>query len=141
MKEFVAEATLVVAWICGILLFIDLLLTVTKLVRGPSVLNRALASDLLVSTLICAIGIEMVVRRHDSTLPILVSLSLLAFIGTVSVARFVARDSDDDGAAARERERALEQQRAQRMSGKRTPDERELNAPFEGPGEYEGRSS
>lgn len=136
MTEFVNQATVIVAWICGILLFTDLVLTVIKLVRGPSVLNRALASDLLVSTLICAIGIEMVVRRHDSTLPILVSLALLAFIGTVSVARFVARDSDDDGAAARERERKLKQQRLQRALEKR-----ELEAPLEGPGEHRGRSS
>jgi multicomponent Na+:H+ antiporter subunit F len=122
MIEFVGQATTVVAWICGILLFIDLALTVIKLVRGPSVLNRALASDLLVSTLICAIGIEMVVRKHDSTLPILITLSLLAFIGTVAVARFVARDSDDDGAAARAREHKLKQQRAQRAQEKRDLD-------------------
>lgn len=135
MSGFVDQATIIVVWICGILLFIDLVLTVIKLVRGPSVLNRALASDLLVSTLICAIGIEMVVRRHDSTLPILVSLALLAFIGTVSVARFVARDSDDDGAAARERERNLKLQRAQRGIEKR-----ELDTPL-GPSEHRGGSS
>jgi multicomponent Na+:H+ antiporter subunit F len=130
MSDFVDQATVIVAWTVGVLLFIDLVLTVIKLVRGPSVLNRALASDLLVSSLICAIGIEMVLRRHDSTLPILVSLALLAFIGTVAVARFVARDSDDDGAAARERERKLKQQRAQRALEKR-----ELEAPLEEQGQ------
>lgn len=112
MSDFVAQATVVVAWAVGIMLFIDVVLVLIKLIRGPSVLNRALASDLLVSTLICAIGAEMVLRRHDSTLPILVSLALLAFVGTVAVARFVARDNDDDGVAARERK--LRWQRAQR---------------------------
>lgn len=112
MSDFVLQATVVVAWAVGVMLFTDVVLTVIKLVRGPSVLTRALASDLLVSTLICAIGAEMVIRRHSSTLPILITLALLAFVGTVAVARFVARDSDDDGAAARARK--LRWQRAQR---------------------------
>lgn len=120
MSELVAQATVVVAWAVGFLLFLDVILTLIKLVRGPSVLNRALASDLLVSTLICAIGAEMVIRRHDSTLPILITLALLAFVGTVAVARFVARDSDDDGADARARK--LRWQRSHREDGeKREP--------------------
>lgn len=117
MTDLVRE---VVPWVAGIvivLLTIDVVLTIYKLVRGPSVLNRALASDLLVSTLICAIGAEMVLARHAWSLPILVTLALIAFIGTVAVSRFVARDSDDDGAAA-----ALERKRRQELA-KRAPKE------------------
>lgn len=115
MTEFVHD---LVPWVTGavvIMLFVDVLLTIIKLIRGPSVLNRALASDLLVSTLICAIGAEMVVSRHSWSLPLLVTLALVSFIGTVAVSRFVARDSDDDGAAA-----ALERKRRQELS-KRAP--------------------
>lgn len=96
MTEFVQD---LVPWVAGaviIMLFIDVLLTIIKLVRGPSVLNRALAADLLVSTLICAIGAEMVLSRHSWSLPLLVTLALVAFVGTVAVSRFVARDSDSD---------------------------------------------
>lgn len=103
MTEFVNT---LVPWVAGavlIMLFVDAVLTVIKIIRGPSVLTRTLASDLLVSTLICAIGAEMVLSRHTWSLPLLVSLALIAFVGTVAVARFVARDSDDDGAAAKER--------------------------------------
>lgn len=103
MSEFVQS---VVPWVAGavmLMLFTDAVLTVIKIVRGPSVLTRTLAADLLVSTLICAIGAEMVLSGHASSLPMLISLALVAFVGTVAVARFVARDSDDDGAAARER--------------------------------------
>ncbi|WP_425310058.1 monovalent cation/H+ antiporter complex subunit F [Ammonicoccus fulvus] len=103
MSEFVQA---LVPWVAGavmIMFFIDAVLTVIKIVRGPSVLTRTLAADLLVSTLICAIGAEMVITRHASSMPLLISLALVAFVGTVAVSRFVARDSDDDGAAARER--------------------------------------
>lgn len=103
MSDFVNA---LVPWVAGavmLMLFTDAVMTVIKIVRGPSVLTRTLAADLLVSTLICAIGAEMVLARHAWSLPLLISLALVAFVGTVAVARFVARDSDDDGAAARER--------------------------------------
>lgn len=117
MTELVRE---LVPWVAGaviIMLAVDVLLTIIKLVRGPSVLNRALASDLLVSTLICAIGAEMVLARHAWSLPLLVTLALVAFVGTVAVSRFVARDSDDDGAGA-----ALERKR-RHENAKRAPKE------------------
>lgn len=115
MTEFVRD---LVPWVAGavmVMLLIDILLTIIKLVRGPSVLTRALAADLLVSSLICAIGAEMVLSRHSWSLPILVTLALVAFVGTVAVSRFVARDSDDDGAGA-----ALERKRRHELA-KRAP--------------------
>ncbi|MDO5498723.1 MAG: monovalent cation/H+ antiporter complex subunit F [Propionibacteriaceae bacterium] len=115
MTEFVREITPWIAGIVATLLFVDIMLTIIKIVRGPSVLNRALAADLLVSSLICAIGAEMVISRHSWSLPILVTLAMVAFVGTVAVARFVARDSDDDGAGA-----ALERKRRQEFA-KRAP--------------------
>ncbi|MDO5682631.1 MAG: monovalent cation/H+ antiporter complex subunit F [Propionibacteriaceae bacterium] len=113
MTELVNTLT---PWVAGaviIMLVIDVALTIVKLIQGPSVLNRALASDLLVSSLICAVGAQMVFSRHAWSLPLLVTLALIAFVGTVAVSRFVARDSDDDGAAA-----ALERHRRQERARK-----------------------
>ncbi|OYO18162.1 sodium:proton antiporter [Enemella dayhoffiae] len=84
----------VFGWLVGGLLTLAAVLTVVRIVRGPSSLNRTLATDVLVTTLICGIAAEAILARHASTLPILVSLSLVAFVGSVSVARFVARDTD-----------------------------------------------
>ncbi|HHV20603.1 MAG TPA: sodium:proton antiporter [Propionibacterium sp.] len=109
-----------IPWVAGaviLMLFIDVLLTIIKLVQGPSVLSRALASDLLVSSLICAVGAQMVLSRHAWSLPMLVTLALISFVGTVAVSRFVARDSDDDGAAA-----ALERHRRQELARKNPRD-------------------
>lgn len=82
-------------WASGILLTIAALLSVYRIVQGPTVLNRALANDVLVSTMVCALGLEAVVNRHDTTLPILITVSLLGFTATVAISRFVARDVDE----------------------------------------------
>ncbi|WP_137120112.1 monovalent cation/H+ antiporter complex subunit F [Segeticoccus rhizosphaerae] len=84
-----------VAVIAGALLAVSSAIALVRIVRGPSVLDRAVASEVIVSIVVCAIGLEAATTRHAAVLPILVSLSLVGFIGSVSVARFVARDRDD----------------------------------------------
>lgn len=79
----------ILIWGSGICLFVAAVLTVVKIVRGPTVLNRALATDLLVTILICAIGLKVAVTVDKTPLAILFALSLVAFVGSVSVARFV----------------------------------------------------
>lgn len=84
-----------------VVLTVSALLAVARIVVGPTVLNRALANDVLVATLVCTLGLEAVISDHSSTLPILISLSLLGFISTVAISRFVARDIDEDSSRLR----------------------------------------
>ncbi len=77
-----------------VVLGVAALLTVIRIVRGPSVLDRAVSAELLVSILICAIGLEAAMARELTAMPILISLSLLGFLGSVAVARFVSADDD-----------------------------------------------
>lgn len=70
-------------------------IALVRIVRGPSVLDRAVATEVLVSIAVCALGVEAATTRHSATLPILVSLSLVGFAGSVAVARFVGRDRDE----------------------------------------------
>lgn len=70
------------------------LLTTGRIITGPSVLDRVVATDVMVSIVICALGLQIVLADGSSTLPILISLSLVGFMGSVAVARFVARDRD-----------------------------------------------
>lgn len=86
----------IIQWATGIMLAAAALLALARMVAGPTVLNRALANDVLVATLVCTLGLEAVISDHSSTLPILISLSLLGFISTVAISRFVARDIDED---------------------------------------------
>ena len=49
-----------------------------------------LASDVLLAIIGAALCIDMAVNRHLNNLMLLVALSIIGFIGSVTVARFVA---------------------------------------------------
>jgi len=84
----------VVAIVAGMLFALSGLFSVYRIVRGPSVLDRVIASDVLVATVICALGAEMALNRHTDNLPVLLVLALFAVLGSLSVARFLpAKDS------------------------------------------------
>ncbi|WP_233198317.1 MULTISPECIES: monovalent cation/H+ antiporter complex subunit F [unclassified Cryobacterium] len=84
----------IVAVVASIMFGVGALLAVYRIVVGPSVLDRVIASDVLVATIICALAAEMALNRHTDTLPVLLVLALFAVLGSLSVARFLpARDS------------------------------------------------
>ena len=63
---------------------------IIRIARGPSLLDRVRASDVLLAILGAALCIDMAVNRHLNNLMLLVALSIIGFIGSVTVARFVA---------------------------------------------------
>jgi multicomponent Na+:H+ antiporter subunit F len=67
---------------------------VARMTMGPTLLDRAVALDVFVAIGICALALEAALNRHAFTLPILLVLTLLGFVGSVSVARFT-HGSDD----------------------------------------------
>lgn len=67
---------------------VAVLLALARIVRGPSLLDRLIGTELLLAVMICAVGTEAAVRRHATTLPVLVVLSLLGFLGSVALVRF-----------------------------------------------------
>lgn len=84
----------IVAVVASVMFAVGALLAVYRIVVGPSVLDRVIASDVLVATLICALGAEMALNRHTDNLPVLLVLALFAVLGSLSVARFLpARDN------------------------------------------------
>ena len=80
--------------VVGGLLALSALLTLIRITIGPSVLDRVVATDVLVSIVVCALGAHAALTSGSTTLPLLISLSLVGFMGSVAVARFVARDRD-----------------------------------------------
>jgi multicomponent Na+:H+ antiporter subunit F len=85
--------TVVIALCVGFLAVAALLL-VARISLGPTMLDRVVALDVLVAVVICGLALEAAIRRHTTTLPILGVLSLLGFVGSVSIARFT-QGSDD----------------------------------------------
>jgi multicomponent Na+:H+ antiporter subunit F len=70
----------------AVLLVCAALLLVVRMTLGPTVLDRVVALEALVSVLICGLALEAAANLHSDTVPVLVCLSLLGFIGSVSVA-------------------------------------------------------
>ncbi|GAB94811.1 multicomponent Na+:H+ antiporter subunit F [Kineosphaera limosa] len=70
------------------------LLAIVRIIRGPSVLDRTVATEVLVSTIVCALGALAALTRSSTTLPIVISLSLVGFLGSVAVARFMPQPHD-----------------------------------------------
>jgi multisubunit Na+/H+ antiporter MnhE subunit/multisubunit Na+/H+ antiporter MnhF subunit len=63
---------------------------IVRIAIGPSLLDRVLASDVLLAIIGATLCIDMAVNRHLNNLMLLVALSIIGFIGSVTVARFVA---------------------------------------------------
>lgn len=76
----------IVLLLCGAMLTLAAVLLLGRITAGPTMLDRIIALDVLVAVLICVIGVEAAVNRHTTTLPMLVALALLGFVGSVSVA-------------------------------------------------------
>lgn len=71
------------------------LLTLWRIVIGPSILDRAVASDVLLTEVLCVLGAEMAINQHTRTLPVLLIIAAVGVFGSVSIARFVARRDQD----------------------------------------------
>jgi multicomponent Na+:H+ antiporter subunit F len=81
---------LVVGIVATALLAAGALLAVVRMERGPSMLDRSVAFDVLTTALVGAIAVEAALSRRTESVPILVVLSMVGFIGSVAVARFAA---------------------------------------------------
>jgi multicomponent Na+:H+ antiporter subunit F len=82
---------IIVAITVTVLLAAAVGLVLARLVRGPTTLDRIVAVDVLLAIVVCTIAAEAALTRDATSLPILVGLSVLGFIGSVSVARFAPR--------------------------------------------------
>ena len=67
------------------------LLTLWRIIIGPSILDRAVASDVLLTEVMCILGAEMAINHHTRTLPVLLIIAAVGVFGSISIARFVAR--------------------------------------------------
>jgi multicomponent Na+:H+ antiporter subunit F len=78
-----------VLWAAYIMLGIGALLTLVRLARGPSLLDRVVATDVLLVIISAGLAVYAALERDPTVVPVLVVVSLLAFVGSVSVARYI----------------------------------------------------
>ncbi|TFV84635.1 sodium:proton antiporter [Microbacterium sp. dk485] len=72
------------------------ILTLWRIVIGPSILDRAVASDVLLTEVLCVLGAEMAINQHTRSLPIMLIIAAVGVFGSVSIARFVARKDNTE---------------------------------------------
>ncbi|WP_087132134.1 monovalent cation/H+ antiporter complex subunit F [Microbacterium esteraromaticum] len=67
------------------------ILCVIRIVLGPSILDRTVASDVLLTEVMCVLGAEMAINGHMRNIPVMLIIAAVAVFGSISVARYVAR--------------------------------------------------
>lgn len=84
-----------VVWtIAAAFLLTAVLLTLVRALRGPSTLDRLVGIDTLVALTICGLAVWVAATFDTTIVPAIVALSLVSFIGSISVARFRVRDDE-----------------------------------------------
>ena len=78
-----------VYWIAYLLLGAGALLALVRLGLGPSLLDRVVATDVLLVIVSAGLAVYAALARDPTVVPVLVVVSLLAFVGSVSVARYI----------------------------------------------------
>jgi multicomponent Na+:H+ antiporter subunit F len=82
----------IVAMVAGAMLLVAALLALIRVVIGPTMLNRVMAVEVIVAVVVGGLALEAAYNQHTTTLPILLALAMLGFVGATSVARFVAKE-------------------------------------------------
>jgi multicomponent Na+:H+ antiporter subunit F len=76
--------------IVGVIFAIVAVLATARVVMGPTILDRVIASDVLLTTLILVLGVEMVINGHTRSIALMVVLAATSTFSTVAVARYVS---------------------------------------------------
>ncbi|WP_346875083.1 monovalent cation/H+ antiporter complex subunit F [Rothia sp. (in: high G+C Gram-positive bacteria)] len=83
-------------WATGLILTLATWGTVYRVWKGPALLDRVLASDVLLSILTAALCVLMIYTDSQFFLILLVALAMIGFVGSVTVARFADNSKADE---------------------------------------------
>lgn len=85
----------VVMVIAGLMLTAAAVLSVIRVTIGPRMLNRALAMEVVLAVVIAGLALEAAFNRHTATIPVMLAMAMVGFVGSVAVARYMGgRDAD-----------------------------------------------
>lgn len=103
------------AWVmvlCAVMLGLAAVCAVIRAERGPSMLDRTLALDIVTSAIVGLVALDAAWKRSTSNLPVLVALALVGFVGSVTISRFASVEPEGEGRVlSREEAAALDAQR------------------------------
>lgn len=99
----------VVLIICAVLLTAAGILALIRAERGPSMLDRTVALDIIVTVVVAAVALYAASERRTDVVPILVVLSLVGFVGSVTISRFASVEPAGEGRVRSREEIAQEE--------------------------------
>ncbi|GAA1783299.1 MULTISPECIES: monovalent cation/H+ antiporter complex subunit F [Streptomonospora] len=79
------------------LLGAGVLLTMYRLVRGPSVMDRIVCLNTTSVLLVSFIAVEVALRGDTAYIGVVITFALLGFVGSLTAARFAERRAHDRG--------------------------------------------
>lgn len=80
-------ATLVMLGLAGAI-------TVVRLLRGPSVLDRVVAVDMILSIITCGLATSVAFALYAIDVSVVVVVALVGFIGSATVARILLQERE-----------------------------------------------
>lgn len=84
------------------LLLVSMLLVLIRLWLGPSTADRVVALDLFGVLVVAMLVVLAILREESADLDVAIAYSLVAFLGTVALARFIHRHQGRPGTDLKE---------------------------------------
>jgi multicomponent Na+:H+ antiporter subunit F len=81
---------------CLAVLVLSVILVVTRVEQGPSMLDRAVSIDVITAALMGFVAIMSALTGRTDLVPLMAALALVGFLSTVTIARFAAAESDEE---------------------------------------------
>lgn len=82
--------------VAGALLGVAAVLLVVRMTVGPTILDRSMALDVMMSVMVCAVALKSIHRDEPWSIPMLLVLAMIGFVGAVSIARYASGAEDID---------------------------------------------
>lgn len=79
----------VVGWVCGVMLAAAGLLTALHVFRSRNLVDRAVGIDMLVAVILNSLAVAIAVTLDDLVAALVLIIGLLAFLGSVTIARYI----------------------------------------------------
>lgn len=81
---------------CLVALALAAIVAVVRMERGPSILDRVVTLDIITAVVLGAIAVISAQTGRTDLVPVLVVLAMVGFVGSVTVARFVAVEGAEE---------------------------------------------
>jgi len=81
----------VAGWVSGVMLAAAGVLTAVHVVRSRNLVDRAVGIDMLVAVILNSLAVAIAVTMDDLVAALLLIIGLLAFLGSVTIARYIER--------------------------------------------------